>query len=263
MNVPHQGFIVAGKFCRGNQRGGGKVVNAVERDRVRALQLMVQAKPLALKDEDHVAVGDYYLLAGQRALEQPRLRRVMAIAVSHRLEGPARLRGRLGIYREPSGAPVDADGKPVFYHVPKSFEAAENDGQRWRWCLQQMAEMNPWQLNSVRTQFAEFLLNQFGVQTMAQWGWRFGRMETDDTKEDESGTYASIRSRKTRPLPGWPPASSDSRCPMSSITSRFFRQIAAGHRKMPHTGCTHCSTWPKSSRTGGSTPRRPSIGDDS
>ena len=25
---------------------------------------------------------------------------------------------------------------------------------------------------------------------MAQMGWRFGRMATDDTKEDESGTYA-------------------------------------------------------------------------
>ncbi len=25
---------------------------------------------------------------------------------------------------------------------------------------------------------------------MAQWGWAFGRMETDDTKQDESGTYA-------------------------------------------------------------------------
>ena len=89
-----------------------------------------------------------------------------------------------------TGAPVDADGHPVFYHVPKSFEAAENDGQRWRWCLQQTVEMNPQLLNSVRMQLADFLRNQFGVQTLAQWGWRFGRMATDDTKEDESGTYA-------------------------------------------------------------------------
>ena len=35
------------------------MVNAVERDRVRALQLMVQAMPLALKDENHAEVGDY------------------------------------------------------------------------------------------------------------------------------------------------------------------------------------------------------------
>ena len=59
MNVDHHGFIVAGKFYRGNKRGGGKVVNAVERDRVRALQLMVQALPLAQKDDDHGEVGDF------------------------------------------------------------------------------------------------------------------------------------------------------------------------------------------------------------
>ena len=36
MNDPHWGFIVAGKFERGQQRGGGNMVNAVERDRVLA-----------------------------------------------------------------------------------------------------------------------------------------------------------------------------------------------------------------------------------
>ena len=92
--------------------------------------------------------------------------------------------------RQSSGAPVDADGNPVFHHVPKSFEAAKTDGERWRWCLQQAVEMNPGLHNLLRQQFAEFLESQFGVQTMAQWGWRFGRMMTDDTMEDESGTYA-------------------------------------------------------------------------
>ena len=37
MSIPHQGFIVAGKFYRGNHRGGGRMVNSVERDRIRAL----------------------------------------------------------------------------------------------------------------------------------------------------------------------------------------------------------------------------------
>ena len=40
----NHGYIVAGKFYRGNHRGGGKLVNSFERDRIRALQLMVQAK---------------------------------------------------------------------------------------------------------------------------------------------------------------------------------------------------------------------------
>jgi len=50
MNVPHHGFLVAGKFHRGDKRGGGRVVNAMERDRVRALQLMTRAMPNAVPD---------------------------------------------------------------------------------------------------------------------------------------------------------------------------------------------------------------------
>ena len=47
LNAQHQGFLIAGKYERGGHRGGGEVVNSVERDRVRALQLMQQAMPLA------------------------------------------------------------------------------------------------------------------------------------------------------------------------------------------------------------------------
>ena len=190
MNVPHQGFIVAGKFYRGNKRGGGRVVNAVERDRVRALQLMVQAMPPAKKDENHGEVGNYLLalanmlLNNRSHIESWRLQYLTDLKVLPDYEDG------WGYSHQTAGAPVDADGKPVFHQIPNSFEAAETDGQRWRWCLQQTIEFNPQRLNSVRMQFAEFLWNQFGVQTMAQWGWAFGRMETDDTKEDESGTYA-------------------------------------------------------------------------
>ena len=51
-------------------------------------------------------------------------------------------------------------------------------------------EMNPAHANAVRWTFADFLQNQFGVQTMAYYGWFFGRMNDDDTKKDESGTFA-------------------------------------------------------------------------
>src|SRR5437667_154723 len=38
-HTEHHGFIVAGKFYRGNKRGGGRYVNTMQRDRARALQL--------------------------------------------------------------------------------------------------------------------------------------------------------------------------------------------------------------------------------
>jgi len=190
LNDPHYGFMVAGKFYRGNKRGGGNIVNALERDRIRALQLMVQALPLAQKDDNHGEVGAFILsladmLLGNRGYGDAwRLQYLSDLKVLPDYE-PG-----WGYYRQSPGAPVDADGKPVFHTIPKNFESAETDGQRWRWCLQQAVEFDPSRLNAARKNFADFLYQQFGEQTMANFGWRFGRMQSDDTKTDESGTFA-------------------------------------------------------------------------
>jgi len=191
MSVPHHGFIVAGEFWRGNKRGGGRVVNATQRDRVRALQLMTQALPMARKDDNHGEVGDFLMsLAGM-------LLNNRGYSESWRLQYLTNLKELpdydpgWGYYHQSSGAPVDAEGNPVYYDVPKTFEGAKNDGERWRWCLEQTIEFNPSRTNQVRKHFADFLFNQFGVQTMARYGFAFGRMQQrDDTKKDESGTYA-------------------------------------------------------------------------
>ena len=190
MSIPHHGFIVAGKFQRGDHRGGGKVVDATERDRVRALQLMARAMPMAMQDERHDEVGSFLfslanMLLNNRGFHEAwRLQSLTDLNVLPDYEeGWYR-------YREPSGAPVDEAGNPVFYPVPRSFDAATNDGQRWRWCLAQAVEMNPQQRNPVRMILADFLRSQFGVQTLAEWGWRLGREQSDDGREDESGVYA-------------------------------------------------------------------------
>jgi uncharacterized protein YfaS (alpha-2-macroglobulin family) len=192
-NFPQDGFVIAGKFQRGNHRGNdGKYVNVFERDRVRALQLMVQAWPLAQKDADHAAVSDFLLeMARMFMLSRSdnqawKLQTLTDLGTLPDYEESGR--GRYG-NRESAGAPVDADGKPVVYAVPKSFETAENDGQRWRWCLQQAAEVDSQKINEVRWELAQFALSQFGVQTMADSGWSFGREEVDDTKHNESGIY--------------------------------------------------------------------------
>ncbi|MGD0654353.1 MAG: MG2 domain-containing protein [Thermoguttaceae bacterium] len=188
---PHYGFMVAGKFCRGNKRGGGNLVNATDRDRVRALQLMAQAMPLAQKDENHGEVGAFFLsladilLADRRGLEE-----AWRLQYLSDLKDLPDYEPGWNNYRETRGAPVDADGKPVFHKVPKSFESAETDGQRWRWCLQQAAEFDSSLMDNAHKQFAHFLHQQFGVETIAYYGWRFGRLDTDDTKEDESGVFA-------------------------------------------------------------------------
>jgi len=53
----HYGYIIAGKFSRGWRRGGGRYVNAFQRDRARALQLMQQALPLVKDEKDASAVA--------------------------------------------------------------------------------------------------------------------------------------------------------------------------------------------------------------
>jgi len=198
MQVEHRGFMVAGKFHRGRHRGGGEVVNPVERDRIRALQLMHRAMPVALEDDDHPAVGSFLLeLAGMLLnnrghSEAWRLQYLSDLSVLPDYEPGWRYYGGWH-WRDASGtpgAPVDEHGNPVYHHVPESFDDAKTDGERWRWCLEQAMEFDPGRKDEVRLQFADFLWNQFGVQTMAHFGWPFGRMETDDTKEDESGTYA-------------------------------------------------------------------------
>src|SRR5262249_34934525 len=60
-NAPHFGFIVAGKFNRGNRRGGARYVSTMQRDRVRALQLMQQALDLTRAEKDTGVLASFYV----------------------------------------------------------------------------------------------------------------------------------------------------------------------------------------------------------
>jgi uncharacterized protein YfaS (alpha-2-macroglobulin family) len=189
LSAPHQGFIVAGKFYRGNKRGGGRFVSSMQRDRVRALQLMQQALEMTKTETDKAALAVFHfhfanaLVQGAGYYEPWRLQYLTDLTQLPDYEG--------GYYRYGHGnqaAPVDADGNPIFHHLPKSYEAAKSDGERWRWMLTQTAEFDPSRLNEVEMTFADFQRQQFGVQTMASAG-RYFRDE-DDRKNDTSGTYA-------------------------------------------------------------------------
>jgi len=190
MQIPHQGFVIAGKFERGPHRGGGQMVNSNERDRVRAMQLVVQAMPLAQKDDNHSEVADFYLEMASLLLSHRGYHEAWRLQYLTDLGTLPDYDPGWGYYQPSRGAPVGEDGRPVFHRVPKSWQSAASDGERWRWCLAQAIEHDPRRANRVKLQFAEFLLNQFGVQTLAEYGWAFGRMATDDTQTSESGTYA-------------------------------------------------------------------------
>jgi uncharacterized protein YfaS (alpha-2-macroglobulin family) len=175
----HQGYIVAGKFERGHRRGGtGRYVNAVQRDRVRAMQLMQQALPMMAAEKDLLAASEFYfdfariVRHGTGSHQAWRLQYLTdLLKLPDYEDGHYYGRGRWGRRGwEPAderGAPVDDDDRPVYYKVPKTFDTAGNDGERWRWLLSMSVEMSPGRASEVDMIWADFCKTQFGVQTMA------------------------------------------------------------------------------------------------
>ena len=193
----HYGFIVSGKFERGEHRGSGKYVNSQERDRIRALQLYNQALPLVKKEASGNEKCRFYedfaraILQGRGYNDSWQMQFLSDLS-----QLPDYEEGYLGYRGEAKGAPVDENGEPVFYKAPASFADAKCDGERWRWLLDEAMKSEPASKNSILLQYADFLRNQFGVQTMAYYG-RFysggddgvGNVEGDEDK-DESGPFA-------------------------------------------------------------------------
>lgn len=187
----HYGYRIAGEFKRGHHRGGGEVLNSYLRDRGRCLQLLRQGRPAADADPDRMAAADYYLafsdaLMGASGFHEAwRLQELSDLDVLPDFE-----EGWWQGYGSGRGAPVDAEGKPVFHKLPKSWELAASDGERWRWVLEKAAELHPPGAVRSRRRYADFHLHQFGVQTLAEYGDFFGRHgEADETRKDESGRW--------------------------------------------------------------------------
>ena len=189
LDYDHYGAMIAGEFVRGHHRGGGKYMNSFERDRVRGLQLYEKAMALALKSEDAAHDRSRLFINYARALmgnsgygESWRLQYLSDTSELPDYED--------GHYRGSRGrsAPVDEDNAPVYHQQPASFADAQTDGERWRWALSEAARIYPDYKAVTLDTFAAFLRNQFGVQTMASYGF-FGRGREADADNDESGPY--------------------------------------------------------------------------
>jgi uncharacterized protein YfaS (alpha-2-macroglobulin family) len=179
MEVEHDGFIISGKFERGPHRGGGEYADASERDRARALQRMARAQSLMSRAPDgrgkdagqfefdlaDMLVGTSIGRESWKFQELTDLRNLPDYDSGGRFHPWMRFGGN-GEHR----APVGPDGNAVYYRRPASFDAATNDGERWRWALAQAAEVDPALTNTVRMRFANFLRGEFGAHTLAGSG---------------------------------------------------------------------------------------------
>ena len=190
----HWGYLVAAEFHRGAHRGGGKYVNAIQRDRVRALQLLNRAFRLTSNEPSKKDVANF-CLAFANQISQYRLHnqawRLQYLTDLSRL--PDYEPGYGYEYsRRSIGAPVDAQGQPIMHQLPESFETASSDGERWRYLLRTAVQLDDRLDSQVKYDFASFLHQQFGVQTLREYGDFFiGRrpVSADDPDKDESGPY--------------------------------------------------------------------------
>ncbi len=188
--LPHYGYIVAGEFERGRRRSGGRggeYANSQEHDRRRALQLLEDVRRLLAVDPT-ASDGERseYWFHAARSWNGSGWVPAWRLQLLTDVEELPEIRPGYSHGWSDRGAPVDADGNPVFHELPASFESAASDGERWRWCLEQAATALPSSRGRAQFDLAEFAWGQFGVQTCS------GRLDSisrdDDT--DSAGPYA-------------------------------------------------------------------------
>lgn len=197
--APHSGRLIAGEFERtpglwwGGRRGGpdavpeasaGAAVDTTYRDRVRALQLMRQA--ITFSKDDSGKSSSYgniaSILRGNEAWKFQTLTPVDTLPEW----------GEPGPEGGTEGAPWAKDG-PVLYQISASWDAAKNDGERWRFALAEQARLTPASAPDVTLQLAGFAESQFGVSSLSSFGWwrsqdpdsAKGILEVDTLAEDE------------------------------------------------------------------------------
>ena len=196
--LPDWGVLRGGTFVRGY--GGPDSVSASARDRVTALRLFVRAMDLLEKERaaelfepaEPKEIFDFYCEFARVCgdVQPPLLQKLTDLETlpDYAEEIPG--------WSPRHWAPADENGNPVFYDLPESFAAAKNDGQRWRFLLEKAAASGAPDAAEARLIFANFLVDQFGSQTLAECRNLFDGRE-GESGEKETSPLAAIGSLRT------------------------------------------------------------------
>lgn len=190
---PHSGRILAGEFERGQGegfypgyrprgrggfllpgRGAGGGFSCEYRDRIRSLQLLRQAAEKAQGADKQAAA---WRELGQRLVNAGAPWELQVLTPLDAL--PAW--DEQGPEGGTEGAPWAGDG-PVVYGVPASWDAAKNDGERWRFSLAEAARLVPALQAELIWERAEFARGQFGLSSLESYGWRMRNEAPDRLK---------------------------------------------------------------------------------
>ncbi|MFU8892233.1 MAG: alpha-2-macroglobulin family protein [Luteolibacter sp.] len=175
--VPHSGRLIAGEFERnpgiwwGGRRGGpdvgegaaaGAQVATHYRDRTRAIQLILQAIAATTDDTEK---ADAWSNAAPilHTHEAWKLQTLTPLDTLPEWGEPGPSGGT-------EGAPWDGDA-PVLYEVPATWDAATNDGQRWRFALAEQARLDPARAARMTLEYAHFTRAQLSEDTLASMAW--------------------------------------------------------------------------------------------
>ncbi|MBQ3809973.1 MAG: hypothetical protein II839_04055 [Kiritimatiellae bacterium] len=220
---PHWASVQDGVFLRG-QWGGSKMLDTAERDRVRAVAILLPLAPAVerLPHARHVRVEFFrelaFALRSGRAGD--RAWRLFEKTDFSALPEPERDRG--GSHAS-APAPVGANGDPLFHALPESWDAAETDGERWRWALRRAtatyreweAEARKWGEFEPEPSFescmlADYFSEQYSPRTLAA---HFPDADALDAAlgvsglgDDESVAWTARGARRFRVPDDWNPA---------------------------------------------------------
>jgi uncharacterized protein YfaS (alpha-2-macroglobulin family) len=204
--APHAGRIIAGEFVRGSGDSpvrpfkglsvetGGAFISTEYRDRIRVMQLLRDALAKAGDDSFRLKIWiETEALLGE--VDAWKLQSLTPLDSLPDWSEPGPDGGT-------EGAPWQGNG-PVLYPQPPSWEAARNDGQRWRFALVEQIRLSPDRKSQVTMKLAGFSRSQFGTETLNRfYGWdapdpqvEKGVLEIDTLAENEclAKTSAGIR----------------------------------------------------------------------
>jgi alpha-2-macroglobulin len=188
----HQGVVADQQFTRGySERNGGVFVQTQEQDRLQALkwfQLAIEKAKQSGLAEDSSKYAQLYLNFADTLIQGRSEQQAWQLQSATDLtETPDYIDLDSQGYPPARFAPAN-DNQPVTYAVPDTFEAALNDGARFRWALAQV-KSNPEALGAMR-RWADFLNSQFSVDTLQQDMWFFQRSSGGTNKEQVEGIAA-------------------------------------------------------------------------
>jgi alpha-2-macroglobulin len=184
------GVVSDKKFYRNPQgQQTGQWVQVQEQDRQTSLKWLAAVLPIVEQQPASAETADFYLQLAN------------AISRDRRARQAWRLNAKTDIdkvpdyldFESPMGSPerfasVDSNGNPVLHSMPSSWSEAKTDGERFRWALAQVVEMNKELGDQAKVVWADFLNENFSVDTLQQDMW-FSQYNAKSDK-DTSGIYA-------------------------------------------------------------------------